>query len=289
MEDLKMDPNYLPPSLGAELAECVAFAFAVHLIHAWAKRWQLGETDRKNVVSAIHSMWSGFGGLLIAYSEWSRVTSQAKDPISTMRLWRQPFVNPSLTLLFHGEMGYYIWDLYIDMKDAYRRGLTLHGIGYVVHHLIPLSLLAAMAWRQRFATHETEHLVSSLLTINMSTWLLVILSAARKRGHSRRLWYRLLHLCFIGLFFTFRLYGVWWTLEQRAMRWAEWETLEGREPPASLLGKVLGCVQTKCLIGTAILTFLNLMWLGLNFKKAAEIWGLVTPRSIPAAAKKQAE
>eukprot|EP00756_Hemistasia_phaeocysticola_P023022 Hpha_TRINITY_DN15867_c1_g9::TRINITY_DN15867_c1_g9_i1::g.188851::m.188851 len=272
-----MDGDYLPPSLGAELAECVGFALGFHLLFKMSKStFKLNNTDGKNVTGFFHSLWSGVGGLLIAWSELSRVQSEA-DPLKKMELWRQPYVNPALTLVFHGEMGYYLWDTWLDMSDFISRGPTVYGAGYLIHHVIPLSLIFALPWRQRNATHETEYLVSSLLTINISTWLLVILSAARKRGHSTRLWYRLSHLCFMALFFVFRLYGVWWTLEQRAERWAEWEALEGRDPPATLWAKVLGCVQTKCIIGTAVLTALNLLWLGLNFKKAFEIWGLKPP------------
>eukprot|EP00756_Hemistasia_phaeocysticola_P006813 Hpha_TRINITY_DN14002_c1_g1::TRINITY_DN14002_c1_g1_i1::g.44231::m.44231 len=270
----------LPPSFGAELAECAGFAFAFHLVFMMSKSsFKLTNTDAKNVAAFLHSIFIGVGGLLIAWAELSRVQGET-DPIKRMGLWRAPYVSPTLTLVFHGEMGYYLWDTWVDLSDFIARGPSLHGLGYLVHHLVPLSLLAAIPWRQRHATHETEHLVSSLLTINISTWLLVILSAARKRGHSTRMWYRLSHLCFMAIFFAFRLYGVWWTLEQRADRWAEWETLEGRAPPAGMWDRVLGCVQTKCLVGTAILTVLNLTWLGLNFRKAFEIWGLKPPRAL---------
>jgi hypothetical protein len=171
------------------------------------------------------------------------------------------------------ELGYYVYDTIANVASlvAQRRAKgKLPGIldvGFLIHHAPPLAGFALVsAWwaRQSAQTFNSTAFLTSMCLVVHITTPLQNLRWCMERAHVpiTSAAYRANQIVFVASFTVLRIVGAFWLI--RSMQW-----LRGLPEDISTLELIRHHMPVKCVVGTAVLYAVNVVWWGLNMRKLA--------------------
>uniref|UniRef100_A0A7S1QJ21 TLC domain-containing protein n=1 Tax=Neobodo designis TaxID=312471 RepID=A0A7S1QJ21_NEODS len=172
------------------------------------------------------------------------------------------------------ELGYYVYDTAANIRTlaaerrAKKRQPSILDVGFLIHHLPPLAGFGlVVAWWQRQPQEKfnsTGYLTAMCLVVHITTPL-QNLRWVMDRAHVpvTSAAYRANQVVFLGSFTVLRIVGVFWLI--RSVQW-----LRGLPADISTLALVREHMPIKCVVGTAVLYAVNVVWWGMNTNRLVQ-------------------